>query len=154
MATFEWTSSKAISIMNEFKHKGLIGPEWTFRWNRRKNSVALCSFRKKEISFSVYYVEASSEAEVIDSALHEVMHAICGPQAGHGPVWQAMCRKYGAKPQRCSDREISIPAKYNGHCPVCHTTYQAHRKLKNQDRRLCVQQGCKAKALKKYVVWQ
>jgi predicted SprT family Zn-dependent metalloprotease len=151
--TPEWASSKAIEILNDFKLKGLIDSSWTFGWNRRKNSRALCSYRKKQISLSIHYVHLSTEEEIMDDILHEISHAIAGFKAGHGILWKSVCRKVGAKPLRCSTEFVEIESKYNGICPVCKTKYSAHRKLKDQNRRLCSKRGCSAKKTKSYIMW-
>lgn len=154
-STPQWAQNKALELLREFQLKGLVGNDWTFGWNRRKNSVALCSYRKKQISLSIHYVSLSPKKEIEDSILHEICHILAGREAGHGPRWQAMCRLYGAKPKRCSDLTTDlVPAKYKGFCPVCNNKYYAHRRLKDFDKRICVARGCLAKKMKKFVIWE
>ncbi len=37
--------------------------------------------------------------QVRDTVLHEIAHAIAGPEAGHGPLWKATARRIGATPR-------------------------------------------------------
>ena len=40
-----------------------------------------------------------NEEEIRDTVLHEIAHAIAGPEAGHGPLWKATARRIGATPR-------------------------------------------------------
>lgn len=128
--------------------------EWSFGWNRRKAAYGLCDYRKKEISLSIYYVEVGTEAQIINTILHELAHALAGPGTNHGEVWKRMCRKVGANPVRCGQPIAAMPSTYRGMCPVCKTQYKAHRKLKNMSFRFCGKTGCPAYTRKLSIEWE
>ncbi len=66
--------------------------DWTFAFNRRKRAFGLCDFRKRTIYLSAVLTELNDEAEVRDTLLHEIAHALATPKARHGPVWQRVAR--------------------------------------------------------------
>ena len=81
---------------------GLTG--WTFAFNRRKRSLGLCRYGERRIELSVHLVDLNSDEEVLDTLLHEIAHALCGPKAGHGAGWRARCLELGARPERLCRR--------------------------------------------------
>lgn len=145
---------RAIKTINSFKRSGKITDDWSFRWNKRKSHLALCDFGNKTIQLSIFYAQIGSHEDINDSILHEVAHAIAGPDAGHGPKWKKVCREIGARPIRCGKTVPNMPSKYKGTCPGCGHIYSAHRKLSNMNTRLCGIKGCDAKRTKSYVVWK
>lgn len=80
---------------------------WTFKWNTRKRAYGLCSYRDKTIQLSKPLTAHMTEAEVKDTILHEIAHALVGPGHGHGKVWKAMARKIGANPQATAATEAA-----------------------------------------------
>lgn len=101
---------------------------WTFRFNRAKRCLGLCVYGPKRIELSWHFVRRNDEAAVRDTVLHEIAHALAGPKAGHGPKWKAMCRRVGAKPERC-DREAAMPpGRWRATCPGCGQTFTRHRR--------------------------
>lgn len=94
---------------------------WVFAFNRRRRVFGVCDFQKRTIYLSSPLAELNGEAEVRDTLLHEIAHALAGPKAGHGPVWQGVARAVGAKPRRCySSQEVQQPqGRYQLVCPSC-----------------------------------
>lgn len=82
----------------------------------------------KKITFSRHFAPLLSEAEIRDTILHEIAHALAGRDAGHGPVWQAAVRKIGGKAERCKATKASPEKSVIGTCPICHKVVaQQHR---------------------------
>jgi predicted SprT family Zn-dependent metalloprotease len=77
---------------------GLRG--WTFGFDRAARRFGACFWRRKHISLSWKLTRLNSEAEVRDTILHEIAHAMT-PNDGHGEKWKATCVAIGAKPERC-----------------------------------------------------
>jgi predicted SprT family Zn-dependent metalloprotease len=74
--------------------------DWQFALNGRfKNILGQCCYGRKLIELGKDFVSANGQAEVLDTILHEIAHALT-QGAGHGPVWKAMCLKIGARPQQ------------------------------------------------------
>lgn len=85
--------------------------EWKLVWSKSRRVFGRCIYRTRSIELSKPLVFRNPEAEVRDTILHEIAHALT-PGAGHGSRWKAVCRKIGAKPVRCySVAEVVVPAK-------------------------------------------
>ena len=104
--------------------------DWTFAFNRRKRAFGLCDCSRRTIYLSSILTELNGEAEVKDTLLHEVAHALAGPEAGHGPAWQEVARSLGAKPKRCySAEEVrQPPGRYLLVCASCNDSTPRYRK--------------------------
>lgn len=74
------------------------GKPWTFTWTNHKTTWGMCSYRKKEIQLSAYMTKFADEAEVEDTILHEIAHALT-PGSGHGRLWKRMAQLLGANPR-------------------------------------------------------
>lgn len=91
------------------KH-GLIQKGWTFAFNKSKTALGRCALNllkgKKEILLSTYYLTRVSEAETVETVLHEIAHALDWERNGwkrgeaHGVGWQSIAREVGANPVR------------------------------------------------------
>lgn len=82
----------------------------TFEWSNRKHALGDCSYKRNasfqvvpdKIRLSAVWVPYLDEAEVRDTILHEIAHALT-PGHKHDYVWKAMCRKVGANPKRTAE---------------------------------------------------
>jgi len=54
-----------------------------------------CDFGKRKLSIETYAADLMSEDEVKGIWLHEIAHALVGPEHDHDAVWQAKCREIG-----------------------------------------------------------
>jgi predicted SprT family Zn-dependent metalloprotease len=106
----------------------LSGPDrWTLVFDQAKTRAGQCRRSTREISLSAPLMSVWTPAQVRDTVLHEIAHALT--KGGHGYQWQEMCRKIGADPTRTwgHDGEQEIPGKYTGTCPAGHVVVR-HRK--------------------------
>ncbi len=91
------------------RQHGLLG--WSFRFDRARRRFGSCRVRARLITLSRPLTLLNSDAQVRDTILHEIAHALA-PKDGHGARWKAACRKLGAKPVRCfNDKEVVAPAR-------------------------------------------
>lgn len=108
------------------KKHGLL-PDWKFAFNSRRRAVGLCHTKLKIIYLSHYFVQSATEAEVRDTVLHEISHALV-PDDGHGPRWKAKAREIGCTGNRCyasSDQHqetLKSSPHYLAVCPKGHQT--------------------------------
>ncbi len=105
---------------------------WKFKFDRSKSRFGCCSHKYRTISLSKYLTELNDEAEVKDTILHEIAHALVGPKHGHDHVWKKKALEIGCRPIRCcSSKDVKTPAgKYVAVCVGCKKEYYSHRKRK------------------------
>jgi predicted SprT family Zn-dependent metalloprotease len=104
---------------------GLAG--WTFGFNRRKRTLGLCHHAARIIELSIYFVERNCLEEIRDTILHEIAHALVGPEHGHDVVWRAKCREVGARPERCGQADMP-EGRWQARCNGCGSLFSRHRK--------------------------
>ncbi len=101
---------------------------WTFRFDAAKRRAGLCRYDTKVISLSRHLTALYSPAEVTETVLHEVAHALAGPKAGHGPKWRRIAQEIGATGQRCVAADApTVPAPWDGRCPAGHVHQRFRR---------------------------
>lgn len=118
---------------------------WVLKWDDRANRAGACllvhyseslSFSRGIIWLSRFVTKQHSEAEVRNTILHEMAHAMtpnsCKP---HGPEWRANARKLGARPKATFDANTLLQ-KWTGTCPNGHTT-QRNRRIQIACSRCC-----------------
>lgn len=74
-----------------------LGDDFTVVIDRKKKTLGHCSNGHKAIALSLFHIEADDVAEVRDTILHEIAHALT-PGHGHDEVWQAKAMQVGARP--------------------------------------------------------
>lgn len=119
---------------------GLHG--WKFRFNSARQRVGVCVYPRKRlqllpprllfqpgrIELSRHFIERNSDAEIRDTILHEIAHALAGPRCGHGPRWKNIAVAIGARPERCS-RTADMPrGRWQAVCPNCRREHRRHRR--------------------------
>lgn len=117
----------AVDLMAAHNLKG-----WRFEFDDYKTRFGCCVYGLKTIFLSRPLTVANSSANVKDTILHEIAHAIAGGAAGHGPQWKKVCRKIGADPVRCfSSQSTTMPkAPYEIYCPAknCRIKHSRYRR--------------------------
>ena len=102
-----------------------LDAEWTFAFDHAKTRAGLCNFTRKRISVSRYIAERSSDDDIHQVLLHEVAHAIAGPDAGHGAAWKRVCAEIGYEGGRTHDGPTpSELAPWRGVCPNGHESFR------------------------------
>lgn len=95
--------------------------EWTVVFDRAKRRAGVCRSAQRQIGLSGPLTALHDEAEVRDTVLHEVAHALVGPRHGHDAVWRATALRIGCSGRRCSDPDApSIEGDWVGTCPAGH----------------------------------
>lgn len=102
--------------------------DWTIRLDRAKTRAGVCRFARREIGLSAPLTRLHSEAEVLDTILHEIAHALVGPQHGHDAVWRAKAREIGCSGSRCVSADSpTVRGDWVGTCPSGHTVARHRR---------------------------
>lgn len=105
---------------------GLTG--WRFEFDRAKRRAGICRHAQRVIGLSAPLTRLHPDAEVRDTLLHEIAHALAGPRAGHGPVWAATARRIGCSAERCVPEDApSVPGSWVGVCSRGHSV-DRHRR--------------------------
>ncbi len=96
---------------------------WTVVADRAKTRAGVCRFGKRQIGLSRPLTELHSEEEVRDTILHEIAHALVGPEHGHDRVWRAKARAIGSSGERCVSLDAPrVVGDWVGTCPAGHTS--------------------------------
>jgi predicted SprT family Zn-dependent metalloprotease len=122
---------------------GLTQKGWKFNFDSAKKRFGVCCHGPKTIGLSLPLTKLNTEEQVKDTILHEIAHALVGPQHGHDNVWKRKCIEIGAKPERCySSSEVTQPKmKYVATCGACGKVYQKARMVSPHLKRACPCQG-------------
>ncbi|WP_169973369.1 SprT-like domain-containing protein [Tautonia rosea] len=116
---------------HELRKQGLHG--WTFGLAQTKRRLGACKYRLKRIEIAEYHVRNNPDEMVRDTLLHEIAHAIAGPDAGHGPAWKAVAIRLGATPRSCeTSNTLAVqPGDWQATCPSCQKTVHYYRQPKS-----------------------
>jgi predicted SprT family Zn-dependent metalloprotease len=108
----------AVGLM---RRHGLNG--WHLVFDNAKTRAGICRAVPKQIGLSQVLTALHNEAEVTDTILHEIAHALVGPEHGHDEVWQAKAVAIGSSAKRCVSSNAPKPAgPWVGTCPSGHET--------------------------------
>ena len=69
--------------------------DWKITFDYAKKRAGACIYSTKELSFSVYFLRNSSDFDKKDTLLHEIAHAIVGPNQGHNNTWKKKALSIG-----------------------------------------------------------
>lgn len=127
----------AVDLM--YKHD-LFRSGWHFKFDNAKRRFGCCKYGSKQITLSKHLVELNSEAQVRNTILHEIAHALT-PGQHHNHVWKRKAREIGCTGDRCySSVEVETPeAMYIAVCQGCGFTHKRHKKPNTRRRSSCGQ---------------
>lgn len=89
-----------VMVLDVLKSRGITG--WTVIFNRDSNRLGHCDYTAREICISRKVV-LTDWSEAVDTAMHEVAHALAGHRAAHGPEWKRIAVELGARPRSKAD---------------------------------------------------
>ena len=81
--------------------------DWKLELDHAKVRAGACHFTEKKISFSRNFIKYADDLDINDTILHEIAHALVGPNHGHDSVWKTMAKKIGCSAKRCHTLEFS-----------------------------------------------
>lgn len=111
----------AIKLMDEH---GLMVRSWHFAFNRRHRDFGVCNYNRRTIYLSEPLSLQRTPEKVRDTLLHEIAHALVGPEHHHDFVWHRRALAIGCSGERCASTEqegLRVPYRYLGTCPSGHT---------------------------------
>lgn len=100
------------------KHQSMNGLKkgWKFGFDLAPVRGGVCRYKEKLIALSVAYCLKASREEIVDTILHEIAHAIVGPNHGHDEAWKTVARRIGCTAKRCHQVDHT-PPRWRGECP-------------------------------------
>lgn len=105
---------------------GLV--DWSITYDSAKKRAGICRFGPREIGLSAPLTALHGLDEVTDTILHEIAHALAGPQHGHDATWREVARQIGCSAQRCVPADAPrVEHDWLGVCPAGHTTGRHRR---------------------------
>jgi hypothetical protein len=111
---------------------------WKFAFNDRKRALGLCSYRRRTIYLSTFFInQGSREMKMwVNTMVHEIAHAFAKEgfgDRGHGWLWKDMFISFGGDGKRCNgDTEFgnlleNPVSKYTLICGTCDTQEPSHK---------------------------
>lgn len=68
---------------------------WRVVVSQKKRKLGYCDYTTRTISLSGFHLDTDDDDEIRDTILHEVAHALAGPEARHGNTWVRIARSIG-----------------------------------------------------------
>ena len=118
---------------------------WKFAFDLAPVRGGVCRYKEKLIALSVTYCLKASKAEIVDTILHEIAHAIVGPNHGHDEAWKTVARRIGCTAKRCHHVDHT-PPRWRGKCR-CDKEWKRQRLSQRARRGYCPK--CKGR-----IAWQ
>jgi hypothetical protein len=101
--------------------------DWRLAFDNARARFGFCRPARREIGLSRHLTLLSSEDEVRNTLLHEIAHALVGPQHGHDDVWRARALAIGCDGTRTDDLPEGAEGPWEGRCPAGHVVHQHRR---------------------------
>jgi len=83
---------------------------WSFAFDGAKRRGGACHFGRKQVTMAAGFAAMADEAEIEDTLLHEIAHALVGRHHHHDAVWQAKARELGCSARRCHTLSFAEPS--------------------------------------------
>lgn len=88
---------------------------WHFQFDHCTRRAGSCNFRDQRITLSLNLAQSDSEAEIRETLLHEIAHALVGKKHNHDAVWRAKAQEIGCSGQRTHQMKFA-PARWRVRC--------------------------------------
>jgi predicted SprT family Zn-dependent metalloprotease len=115
---------------------GLAG--WQLVFDDARTRAGVCRSDRKEIGLSRALISLYSQAQVTDTVLHEIAHALVGARHRHDKVWRSTALRIGCSGMRCVPEEAPrIDGAWVGVCPAGHRSTAHRRPMRVKSCRQC-----------------
>lgn len=102
-------------LIRRHKAESGLGADWTFGFDLCTVRAGVCRHRERRIDLSVSFCQRATRAEIEDTLLHEIAHAIVGYAHHHDAVWKAKASEIGCTAERCHQVTHTV-ARWVGEC--------------------------------------
>lgn len=100
---------------------------WKLAFDRARRRAGMAVYSTQTISLSRVLLPLYSEIQVRDVILHEIAHALVGPNHHHDAEWARTCEKIGGTPRTRLHHELTADPFWIGTCPAGHTVNRYRR---------------------------
>ncbi len=104
---------------------------WRFAFDHSTRRAGCCRYSTKTLSIAFDLAANGSEADIRDTILHEIAHALVGRKHHHDAVWKAKAVEIGGSAERTHRLQFA-PPRWNVTCENrcwSHTAQQRNSKL-------------------------
>ena len=116
--------------------------DWQFRFDHARQRCGCCNYQRREISMSKHFARLNGEAEVRNTLLHEIAHALVGPGHNHNEIWRRAAANIGAKVETTNTCASMPQPKWHLVCLNCaQTVAKRHRRNLDLHRVKCAHCG-------------
>jgi predicted SprT family Zn-dependent metalloprotease len=130
----EQVQQLAIQLMTDHGLK-----KWKFKFDHSTRRAGCCYFRDKLITLAFDLARTGSEAEIRDTLLHEIAHALVGRKHHHDAVWKAKAREIGCSGERTHKLQFAQPRW----SVTCENRCWHHTAQRRNSRLICRKCGSK-----------
>ena len=116
----------AEQLIKKHQKSGELAKGWRFGFDFAEKRVGACCYEHKIITLTLHFCLKATKAEIRETILHEIAHAIVGPKHGHDKKWQETARKIGSSAERCYTGRARAVPRWKGHCG-CGNTWKRQR---------------------------
>ncbi len=113
---------------------GLAG--WSFQFDDTSKRAGCCDYGLKVISLARLYCLVASDEEIRDTILHEIAHALAGPEHNHDQHWKSVAHSIGCTGERCHSADFA-PPRYIVSCRRCRWFEKATLRRRNARCKTC-----------------
>lgn len=111
---------------------------WGFIWLHTKRTLGICRYGTQEIGLNREWTVRESWEVVEQTVLHEIAHALAGPEAKHGPEWHSIALSIGVKnPAALAKEYEALPGRYMAVCGNCGRKSYRYRKTRRMNALAC-----------------
>jgi predicted SprT family Zn-dependent metalloprotease len=111
---------------------------WRFHFDNAVGRFGGCHWNTRKITLSREMTLLNDREQVEDTIRHEIAHALCTPpirvrgvkRDSHGEEWKRMCKRTGAKPERCYNMDTveRVVRDWSATCGGCGRVYYKSRR--------------------------
>ncbi len=83
--------------------------DWRFNFDYANRRLGRCSYTEKTITMSEEFCLNASDDDIRDTILHEIAHALVGPEHGHDHIWYSKAKEIGCSGKRTHDSNFTPP---------------------------------------------
>lgn len=103
------------ALLERHAGSGALSAAWRFGFDLAPARAGVCRYGERRIHLSVPFCLRATRAQVRDTIVHEIAHAIVGREHGHDAVWRAKARELGCSAERAHGVRHTA-ARWVGEC--------------------------------------